>query len=298
MTVMIILDKIHHHDVLLGLKSLADNSADCVLIDPPYNIGKNFMTSKDNMALADYVVWCEAWLQESLRIAKPGASIFIYGFSEILARLAVLRPLALQRWLVWHYTNKNVASLQFWQRSHESILLTWKDTDKPIFYRDAVREPYTDGFLKGAAGKTRAATKGRFSSGDKSTVYEAHQGGALPRDVIKVPALAGGAGMRERWFFCENCDDVFPGIDKHSHDSHVLIFHPTQKPLELTKRLLYSCMPKNGLVVVPFAGTGSECAMAAYLDYQFIGFDNNPVYAKMGNDLITKNQQFCEHIKK
>jgi len=39
---------------------------------------------------------------------------------------------------------------------------------------------------------------GRFSNGNKETIYKAHEGGALPRDVIKIPALAGGAGMSER----------------------------------------------------------------------------------------------------
>ena len=42
------------------------------------------------------------------------------------------------------------------------------------------------GFLKNAAGKVRKATKGRFSKGDKETVYKAHKNGALPRDVIKI----------------------------------------------------------------------------------------------------------------
>mgnify|MGYP003352247350 CR=1 FL=1 len=32
-----------------------------------------------------------------------------------------------KNWNVWHYTNKNVASLNFWQRSHESILVLWKN---------------------------------------------------------------------------------------------------------------------------------------------------------------------------
>jgi site-specific DNA-methyltransferase (adenine-specific) len=52
--------------------------------------------------------------------------------------------------------------------------------------------------LNGAAGKIRKGTLGRFSNGNKETIYKAHEGGALPRDVIKTPALAGGAGMNER----------------------------------------------------------------------------------------------------
>ena len=86
------------------------------------------------------------------------------------------------RWLILHYTNKNVPSLNFWQRSHESIICSWKN--KPVFNRDDVREEYTQTFLKNAAGKVRKSTVGRFSNGEKETIYTAHSGGALPRDVI------------------------------------------------------------------------------------------------------------------
>ena len=68
--------------------------------------------------------------------------------------------------------------------------------DKPIFNRDHVREPYTETFIKNAAGKVRKSTVGRFSKGDKETIYNAHESGALPRDVIKIPAIAGGAGKK------------------------------------------------------------------------------------------------------
>ena len=56
---------------------------------------------------------------------------------------------------------------------------------------DQIREPYTDSYLK-CGGKERKNTKGRF--GDKTTIYNVNEGGALPRDVIKIPALAGTLG--------------------------------------------------------------------------------------------------------
>jgi site-specific DNA-methyltransferase (adenine-specific) len=153
-----------------------------------------------------------------------------------------------------------VASLNFWQRSHESILILWK-TDK-VFHRDEVREAYTEGFLNGAAGKERTATKGRFSKGDKKTTYTAHPGGALPRDVIKVPALAGGAGMKER------------------------VDHPTQKPLALCDKLLRSCRQAEGFVLVPFAGSGSECLAAKNLALPFVGIELNATYIDLINERL------------
>ena len=238
------------------LPTLAAESAQIVIADPPYNIGKDFGNTSDRQPLEQYLAWTDAWLAECLRVLRPNGTMFIFGFSEILALILARIPLTVsRRWLIWHYTNKNVASLQFWQRSHESILVLWKE-DK-VFNRDEVREPYTEGFLAGAAGRRRAATKGRFQGSDVETTYNAHPAGALPRDVIKVPALAGGAGAKER------------------------VAHPTQKPLALIERLLKSCRQAEGNVVIPFAGSGTECVAAKSLGLPFIGIELNEEYIKL-----------------
>ena len=211
--------------------------------------------------------------------------MFIYGFSEILAYLSVEISIN-KRWLIWHYTNKNVASLNFWQRSHEAIICAWKD--KPIFNKDDVREPYTEGFLNGAAGKVRKGTAGRFSSNGKETIYKAHTGGALPRDVIKIPALAGGAGMNERWFICKTCKGkVFEPRELKKHAGHEIIKHPTQKPIALSRKLVTSAMQKkDGVILVPFVGTGSECVAAKELGQSYIGFEINPDYIKLAEKYL------------
>ena len=278
------LNKIILGDALAELKKLPDESCDVVVVDPPYNIGKDFGNNIDKRELSEYVAWCKEWINECIRTMKPNGTMFIYGFSEILAYLSVEIPIN-KRWLIWHYTNKNVASLNFWQRSHEAIICAWKD--KPVFNRDEVREPYTEGFLNGAAGKVRKGTLGRFSKEGKETIYQAHEGGALPRDVIKIPALAGGAGMVERWFLCKTCDDVFEPRELKKHEKHEIIKHPTQKPLELSRKLIKSAMPKkDGVVLVPFVGTGSECAAAKELGQSYIGFEINPDYVRMAEKMI------------
>jgi site-specific DNA-methyltransferase (adenine-specific) len=250
--------EVQEADCLTFLPTLPSESAQIVLADPPYNIGKDFGNQSDKQSLQEYLDWCDKWIAECLRILKPNGTMFVYGFSEMLALILSRIPLDIhRRWLVWHYTNKNVASLHFWQRSHESILVLWK-ADK-VFHRDEVREAYTEGFLQGAAGKERAATKGRFSKGEAKTTYTAHPNGALPRDVIKIPALAGGAGMKER------------------------VDHPTQKPLALCEKLLKSCRQPvdQGFVLIPFAGSGSECVAAKRLGLPFVATELNPDYIRL-----------------
>ena len=247
-------------DCIAGMKRMDAESADIVICDPPYNIGKDFGNDSDKQEMDAYLTWCDEWIGECIRILKPKGTLYIYGFSEILAFIRVRININV-RWIVWHYTNKVTPSLNFWQRTHESILCCYKE--KPVFNRDDVREPYTDTYLKNAAGKVRKATKGRFSDGTKETIYTAHANGALPRDVIKISALAGGAGRKER------------------------VDHPTQKPLELCKKLIDAS--QNGedtMVVVPFAGSGSECVAAKRKNVNFVGFELNPVYVALCDERL------------
>lgn len=259
------MNKIYTEDCVAGMKKLKNECADIIICDPPYNIGKDFGNDSDKQNMDEYLLWCDNWINECLRILKPHGTLYIYGFSEILAfiRTRIDRDVQV-RWLVWHYTNKVTPSLNFWQRTHESILCCYKN--KPIFNRDDVREPYTENFLKNAAGKVRKPTVGRFSNGEKETTYTAHEGGALPRDVIKIPALAGGAGKKER------------------------VDHPTQKPLNLCDTLIKASLNKGSstLLVVPFVGSGSECVSAKKNNIDFIGFEINNDYVSLTNQRLNQ----------
>ena len=59
--------------------------------------------------------------------------------------------------------------------------------------------------------------------------------------------------------------------------------HETVKPETLTRALILTCSRPNDLVVVPFAGSGTECAMAVKEGRRFIGFDIESKYVEMAN---------------
>ncbi len=276
------INKFHLIDVVDGLKTLDDNSVDVIIVDPPYNIAKDFGENKDNLSIEHYVEWSNQWINECIRVLSPSGSMFIYGFSEILAYISVSLKLN-KRWLIWSYNNKVVPSYVGWQRTHESIIYAWKD--KPIFNLDEVRIPYTESFLKNFPGKTRKAGNSRF--GNKETTYTANEKGALPRDVINIPTLAGGSGGVERYFLNLNDRKVYPSNQIKEFDKNDILRHPTQKPFKLTETLLKSSMPKeNGFVVIPFGGSGSEGVVCKKLNLDFIGFDNNPDYIELSNGAL------------
>jgi len=60
--------------------NLKDSSLDSVFADPPFNLGKIYGKGEVNDALntQDYLKWCYEWLDECIRVLKPGGALFIY----------------------------------------------------------------------------------------------------------------------------------------------------------------------------------------------------------------------------
>jgi site-specific DNA-methyltransferase (adenine-specific) len=73
-----------------------------------------------------------------------------------------------------------------------------------------------------------------------------------------------------------------PNYDTKKYD------HDTVKPETLTRELILISSRPNDLILVPFAGSGTECAMAVKEGRQAIGFDVEEKYCQMSNDRIKK----------
>ena len=77
---------------------------------------------------------------------------------------------------------------------------------------------------------------------------------------------------------------------KYSQETHLTkeFDHETKKPETLTRSLILTCSRPNDLVFVPFAGSGTECAMAVREGRRCIGYDINKKYVDMSNKRINK----------
>ncbi|APE74856.1 DNA methyltransferase [Spiroplasma citri] len=77
---------------------------------------------------------------------------------------------------------------------------------------------------------------------------------------------------------------------KKERENHKLIIHPTQKPTELTEKLIFSRINgNNGRTLIPFAGSGSECTVAEINNIEYLGIELNPEYE---NDLKSFHSLF------
>jgi hypothetical protein len=60
--------------------ALKNDSVDCVFADPPFNLGKDYGRGavKDALERRDYLKWSFAWIDECVRLLKPGGALFVY----------------------------------------------------------------------------------------------------------------------------------------------------------------------------------------------------------------------------
>jgi site-specific DNA-methyltransferase (adenine-specific) len=60
--------------------ALRDDSIDCVFADPPFNLGKDYGGGaiRDDLARRDYLKWSFAWIDECVRLLRPGGALFVY----------------------------------------------------------------------------------------------------------------------------------------------------------------------------------------------------------------------------
>ena len=239
---------LYRGDSLQWLKSLRDESVDLIFADPPYNIKKTDWDKFNSQE--QYIAWSLNWIAEASRLLKPSGSLYICGFSEILADLKhpAMKYFAHCRWLVWHYRNK--ANLgNDWGRSHESILHLRK-TKNFTMNIDDVRIPYGGHTLKYPSHPQ--AKSSQYGDGRTASLWFPHPMGAKPRDVIEIPTTCNGMGEKTR--------------------------HPTQKPEELLRKLLLAASKKEDLVLDPFSGSGTTLVAAEQLQRRWLGCDINAEY--------------------
>ena len=70
-------------DVLEIIPFIISESVDTVFADPPFNLSKVYGPKvNDNKSDEDYINWCKSWLDECIRVVKPGGAIFLYNIPK------------------------------------------------------------------------------------------------------------------------------------------------------------------------------------------------------------------------
>lgn len=263
-------NKIYNVDCIKGFKQIENNSIDCIIADPPYNLSKSKNWSYnaslkgtgfggkwnitdenwDNLPFKDYIDFTLTWLSEAKRVLKNTGSIWVFGTYHNIGIINIsfqLLEIEIINEIIWYKRNAfpNLSNRRF-TASHENILWGHKGGPKNREY-----------FFNAEILKTTQ----------------------FPEDNLKNP----GKQMRTVWDIPNNKKK---GETKHGK-------HPTQKPIRVLNRMLLASTQTNDTVLSPFSGAGSECAAALAHNRNFIGFEINKKYVEIADkrlENITKRK--------
>jgi len=241
-----ILNKTVLGDTIEVLKRLPDSIFDLVIIDPPYNLDKDFhgfkFKASDDRA---YVEYLETWFSNVVRTMKPNASLYLCGdwknsatlYEVMNKHLTVLNRITWQR-------EKGRGAKTNWKNAMEDIWFGVKNKSDYYFDVDSVKmkrkviAPYKE---NGKPKDWEETEKGNFRLTHPSNFW----------DDISIPY----------WSMPENTD------------------HPTQKPEKLVAKLILASSKENDVVFDPFLGSGTTSVVAKKLNRNYVGIEFNKDYA-------------------
>jgi site-specific DNA-methyltransferase (adenine-specific) len=84
------LGAVYNVDCMKLLATIRPESVSTVFADPPFNLSKDYGNGKDKDDLknGDYLKWCYRWIDECVRVLKPGGSMFVYNLPQWAFHLA------------------------------------------------------------------------------------------------------------------------------------------------------------------------------------------------------------------
>src|SRR5256885_6103046 len=93
-----------HGDALEFLKSLRNESASLIFVDPPFNLGKQYSRTSpalDQKPESEYLEFLTAVLNESTRVLEKGGTLFLYHLPIWAMRLGsqLDKTLIFRQWI-------------------------------------------------------------------------------------------------------------------------------------------------------------------------------------------------------
>jgi len=294
-------------DAFALLTQLPASSVDAVVTDPPYGIGfaEQAWDSGRLRIGSEFQHWTATWACELKRILKPGGHLAAFGAPRTVHRLMTGMEdggLTIRELLLWLYGSGMVKGRHF--SGQRSTLL------RPAYEPVVLARAPLDGTI--ATNMTRwdtgALNVGEAGLGDElrgrrrpgrwpANVGLVHERRCTPESccpACPVRSLdaqatrevsryfyAAKASRAEREAGLDDLAKVTTHVLRRGGDRERANVHPTVKPLSVMRWLIRLCVPPGGVVLDPFAGSGSTGCAALLERRQFLGIEREPVYVEI-----------------
>ena len=240
-----VLNKTLNGDVLKMLEFVPDNFADLIIIDPPYNLTKNFngfkFNSRSDESFDEYL---STWFPQVCKKLKPNGSLYMCGDWKCTSSLqrAIEKELSILNRITWQ-REKGRGAKSNWKNGMEDIWFAVKNPKDYYFDVESVKmkrkviAPYK---VDGKPKDWDESEDGNFRITYPSNFW----------DDISIPF----------WSMPENTD------------------HPTQKPEKLYAKLILASSKPGDIVFDPFLGSGTTSVVAKKLGRNYCGIEMNQEY--------------------
>jgi DNA modification methylase len=301
------INKVHHSDWMNN--GLPDKSVQLIIADPPYfEVKGEFDFVWDSFE--HYLQDVEKWAVECKRVLADNGTLFWWGNAKKIAYTQIIldKYFNLENSIVWEkidsiqmtmgsievnrsFTTHNERLLMY---SNEvgmtGLEMIMEEHIKPVHpFANYLREEFKRAgvtnkeiaklFPSSTGGLTGCVSN--WLNGDNVITEEQYN---------KIKNYLNGEYLRKEY---EDLRKEYEDLRKEYEDkrryfynylklSEVFTFsqeghitkhfdHETKKPEKLTRALILTCSRPDDLVLVPFAGSGTECAMSAKEKRRFIG---------------------------
>lgn len=291
-----LINKIINDDCINVLKETPNDTFDLEILDPPYYKAIDEKWDKQWKTEEEYLQWTEQYIKECVRTLKPTGSLYIYGNFDILTKIKVL---ILDKLL---YFRQNITlskglraiagrtsdKLRMFPTASEYLLFYVKQNedcyledevnhkDLRVYFLNAMKEAnYNRTTLNKKLGHRKAEhtfyTKEQWWIPTEEVYTELQQIMNLPLSYSTI--INNFNKNRFTFNLPTGVTDVWDFIpDK------VRYGHKTQKPADITERIIKASSNKGDLVFIPFAGSGSEIVKCIELNRNYIACETNKEY--------------------
>ena len=305
-------------DALLTLAKLPDACVDAIVTDPPYGIdfageawdGADIRRSagarrEASAASEAFERWTAVWAREARRVLKPGGHLIAFGATRTFHRLISGiedAGLEVRDQLLWLYAQGLPKS----RRLPGGLATTLKPAYEPILLARAPMigttihnlESWGTGALNTEAARVGGYWPAHLTLSHTPGCTEAHCTSDCPAPLMDAarPDLrpsrlffCAKASKQEREVGCEQIPAQSVKLyNGHHHPARLRRnTHRTVKPVALMRWLVALVTPPGGLVLDPFAGSGSTGIAAVMEDRMFLGIEREAAYVDIACARLT-----------